>query len=239
MSWKMPPLLASEEWCTVPFAISGKTAYDLLDDIFLQVPAAVILRTRWKGLVASGMDRDAEMLAPEVAAAGRVLLRKLDAWWNEHIEEINNGSAHRHISPPLSPSDPESSPSPTSNFVVPKIFNDTFHAQTISKFNAICMAAFGMIRLVSTGVDFRKEITLHGESILSAYRYHERAGVAHTGAISMLHQLIVLYYQAVTRKQREAAKSALLTWGKPRGIGKFVGGTVAASPSGYGRLETS
>ena len=83
-----------------------------------------------------------------------------------------------------------------------------------------------MLRLVSRQVGYGTEIAAHGESILSAFRYQERAGAAHTGVIAMLHPLTVLSFLAVDRRQRDAARKAMLAWGRARGVGKFVEGNM-------------
>ena len=191
----------------------------------------MILARKYKSLLADGMAQRAEALSTQVNTACRTILDNLDTWWLQHSEAMKDGSAGEYTSPPSSPwhSHPpylethtEGPKGPTSNFVIPQTFSDTYHASSVAKFNSICIIVFSVLRGMSNTPIHGAEITVHGDSILSATRYHERAGVAHTGSISMLHQLMVLYYQAVNKRQREAAKAAVIRWGKPRGVGRFV-----------------
>ncbi|KAL8796936.1 MAG: hypothetical protein Q9195_000707 [Heterodermia aff. obscurata] len=222
ISWTEPPIISNEEWCTVPFAIHGKDAYDSIDDVFLKVPQCVILRTRYQGLVASGRAEEADMLAPELEAAAGDLLERLDKWWFEWVHELNEPWTQ---SPPTTTS--PSSPTSTTKFVAPKTFQSTFNASTIARFSSTSLIAYGMLRLVSLQKnDYAAEITAHGNSILSAFQYQERAGAAHTGVIAMLHPLVVLSFLAVSRRQRDAARAAMLVWGRARGVGKFVEGNI-------------
>ena len=202
--------------------MQGKDPYDCIDDVFLQVPKCVILRTRYQGLVASGMIEEADMLAPELEAAGRNLLERLDKWWFEYSHELNEPWTQSPINLQSSSNHRAGSPSLTTKFVAPKTFQSTFNASTIARFSSTSLIAYGMLRLVSKKAEYGNEITAHGDCILSAFQYQERAGAAHTGVLAMLHPLVVLSFQAVNRRQRDAAKNAILVWGRARGVGKFV-----------------
>ena len=178
------------------------------------------------------MIAEADMLAPDLEVAGRNLLERLDKWWVEHVHELNEPWTQ---SPNISQSPPNhraGTPISTAKFTVPKTFQSTFNASTIARFSSTSLIAYGMLRLVLKKAEYGQEITTHGNSILSAFQYQERAGAAHTGVIAMLHPLIVLYFQAVNRRQREAARNAMLAWGRARGVGKFVEGNIRdhASP---------
>lgn len=172
------------------------------------------------------MIEEADMLAPELEAAGRILLEMLDKWWFEHVHELNEPWTQSPISSMSTPVHRAGSPCQTTKFVAPKTFQSTFNASTIARFSSTSLIAYGMLRLVSKKAEYGKEITTHGDSILSAFQYQERAGAAHTGVIAMLHPLIVLYFQAVSRRQRDAARNAMLAWGRARGVGKFVEGNI-------------
>ena len=172
------------------------------------------------------MIEEADMLAPKVEAAGRDLLERLDKWWFEHVHELNEPWTQSPIISQTPPSHRAGSPSSTTNFMVPKTFQSTFNASTVARFSSTSLIAYGMLRLVSKKAEYGQEITAHGNCILSAFQYQERAGAAHTGAIAMLHPLIVLSFQAVNRRQRDAARNAMLAWGRARGVGKFVEGNI-------------
>ncbi|KAL8715200.1 MAG: hypothetical protein Q9220_001158 [cf. Caloplaca sp. 1 TL-2023] len=206
-SWKSPPALESNEWCTIPFLIRSKTAYDLLDDISMQVPRCLILRHRFRDLKDSGKLREAEHLAPELES---------------HVHEIDEDPVSTDailLSSSQSRAEPRDA---TRNFTIRYKYSNTAHATTIARFNTLCLIALGAMRQLSSMTKYSDEITTHCDSILAAVQYHECAGAAHTGAISMLHPMIVAFHQAVSRKQRIAIRNALRAWGKPRGVDKFI-----------------
>ena len=172
------------------------------------------------------MIDEANMLAPELEAAGRNLLEMLDKWWFEHVHELNEPWTQSPINSLSTPNHRAGSPSLTTKFVAPKTFQSTFNASIIARFSSTSLIAYGMLRLVPKKAEYGNEITAHGNCILSAFQYQERAGAAHTGVIAMLHPLVVLSFQAVNRRQRDAARNAMLAWGKARGVGKFVESNV-------------
>ena len=168
------------------------------------------------------MIEEADMLAPELDFAGRNLLERLDKWWFEHVHELNEPWTQFPNTSQPSQSHRAGTPSPTASFFVPKTFQSTFNASIVARFSSTCLIAYGMLRLISKKAEYGTEITTHGNSILSAFQYQERAGAAHTGVLAMLHPLTVLYFQTVNRRQRDAARTAMLAWGRARGVGKFV-----------------
>ncbi|KAL8949234.1 MAG: hypothetical protein Q9222_004642 [Ikaeria aurantiellina] len=220
--WKSPPAIESKDWCTIPFLIRGKTAHDLVDDISMQVPCCLILRHRYGEAISSGRIKDAEKIAPDLEAAGQNMLNELNTWWEQHIHEIDEDPSNIGTILPSRSRTGTPNANATRNFIIRYSYNSTAHASTIARFNALCLIALGAMRQLSSMTEYGDEITTHGDSILAAVQYHERAGAAHTGAISMLHPMIMAFHQAVSRKQRMALRNALRVWGKPRGVGKFV-----------------
>ena len=169
------------------------------------------------------MIEEADMLAPELEATARDLLDRLDKWWFEHSHELNEPWTQSPTTFQSAPNHRAGSPNLTTKFfAAPKTFQSTFNASTIARFSSTSLIAYGMLRLVSKKAEYAKEITAHGDCILSAFQYQQRAGAAHTGVLAMLHPLVVLSFQAANRRQRDAAKNAILVWGRARGVGKFV-----------------
>ncbi|KAI4267265.1 MAG: hypothetical protein L6R38_008328 [Xanthoria sp. 2 TBL-2021] len=220
--WKRPPIIASEEWCNIPFSIHGKAIYDLLDDILIQLPACHILRRDYEALEKYGTSQEIERLALEVEAAGRALLHKLDIWWSVYGHISHDRSFDERVCPPLPINIHTDPPSGTFDFFPNKSFGGSWHAQKIAQFNAISIGGFGLLNL-ATKKSYTKEITAHGESILAAVSFDQDCNVGNTGSTSMLFPLIVLYHHSTSnRRLQVATKAALHAWSKPRGVNKFV-----------------
>ena len=215
-------MIASEEWCTTPFSIHGKTVYDLLDDILIQLPACHILRRDYEALEKYGTSEEIARLALKVEAAGRALLHKLDLWWSVHGHTSHNRPFDECVCPQLPIDSRIARPGGTFDFSPQKLFSGSRHAQKIAQFNAINLTGFGLLYL-STKKSYPKELTAHGESILAAVSFDQDCNVGHTGSTSMLFPLITLYYySAADRRLQAATKTALHDWSKPRGVSKFV-----------------
>ncbi|CAO1604852.1 hypothetical protein XANCAGTX0491_008392 [Xanthoria calcicola] len=220
--WERPPVIASEEWCKTPFIIHGKTAYDLLDDILIQLPACHILRRDFEALGKYGTSEEIARLVLKVEAAGRALLHKLEMWWSVHGHTSHKRPFDERVCPQLPIDTRIDRPGGTFNFSPQKLFSSSRHAQKIAQFNAISLAGFGLLYL-ATKKSYRKELTAHGESILAAVSFDQDCNVGRTGSTSMLFPLITLYYYSTADRRLQAAtKTILHAWSKPRGVSKFV-----------------
>lgn len=239
MSWRKPPVLASEIWCTVPFEQRPKTIVDVLDDILFQLPACFSLRSNWRDLT-EALDPGAGALKEQIKAMSQDLKSKLDWYWGyygEHLQGIKELDKSELGNLPSIFTVPRKSLTSKSRFACPRAFRDTFAAQMIAKFSAGSLIAYGLLRSMRINNDgFEKEIDAHGDSILAAAACHESSGPSHSGCISMIFPLRCLVIEAVSDVQRAGAQEALNTWGKRRGVEKICSLQISTPPSDRRRL---
>ena len=224
MTWEKPPALASDAWCTIPFEHRPKTILDVLDDILFQFPPVYALRKRWLDLT-EALDPEASAVREQVKAASFELLSKLSWFWS-HFGEHLQGKLTLDMSDgmrfPTIFDRPMLSPSVETAFRIPTSYRDTFAAQTIGKYNAGAIIAYGLLRSITPmNEGYNNEINLHGESIMAAVAYHEASGPSHSGCISMIFPMRSLIVVTRSDPLREAAKEAILKWGRRRGVGKI------------------
>ncbi|KAI4194096.1 MAG: hypothetical protein LQ350_007963 [Teloschistes chrysophthalmus] len=221
LSWDTAPALASEAWCTIPYAHRPKTIIDVLDDILLQIPACYILRSRWRDLTAA-LHPDADAVETEVTTMAQELKSKLDGFWGYYGDHLLGLKEFDLSDFENTFDDVPRSRADAAEFSLPVEFPDVFSAEIIARYNAGCLLICGLLRSMdSSGDSYGAEMKAHGETILSAVEYHEQLGPSHSGCISMIFPLRSLIVQAQSEDQRKAAQRAIITWGERRGIVKL------------------
>lgn len=219
MSWKQPPALASEEWCTVPYSIRPKTPIDALDTILLQFSACYALRTRWRDMIETS-DPEANAVRAQVKIEAETLLSRLDWFWGNYGDWLQSSDS-LHGGPPPEAAEPPLSLRKGSTFTSPTGFRDTFAARVVAEYNTGNILMYGVLRSIHPMMyRFEEEITLHGESILQAVEYHEKCGCA-CGSRSIILPMKQLIMDATSEAQREQAQTALRRWGERRGIAQL------------------
>lgn len=219
LGFERPVAFASEDWCRIPFKTNGKTPFDKIVDILLQIPGTQVLRQKMGSLRKSN-ESCSEPLRKTLEDQASQLLSRLARFWQENSEVINASYNHgRFFEASGFEHDAE-------DWVIeeskPGHFYDTFAATNIALYDATCvltnaLAVEAMPISVSTK-PYKRKIAIHCASILSIAACLESKGPSSGGSLIMVFPIKTVCRATPCYSQRKQATDALERWGASRGI---------------------
>jgi hypothetical protein len=212
MTIEEPSPFAAEEWCTIPFDVYPKTAFDVLIDILLQLPSCL---SSFNEMRKQAGSRASKKLREEVIAQARRIISDLNRFWNQHKAQIDPNYDRRW----LCNLDVDLGHVCGSSTVYSTPFQSPFMATFTALYDTASMLGLRYLgAALGTPESYKNRITMHAESILAAVAYHESSGLFSGGTFNMVFPLKIVCILAPSESQRNIAQQALLTWGANRGV---------------------
>ena len=216
MTYAQPSILASEEWCTVPYLQQGKRPLDKLGDILLQFPRIYAARNNMRKQRAQ--ERLSDPLGYNVETQAQELITRLQTYWQECRDLISPGYDYSNFA------ERTNFETVSSKWIieitVPITYRDPFVATSVAMYDAATVLANSLVwQSGARSIElYKQRIVIHCASILQAAVYHESQGPNSGGSIQMVFPLKVICRVTPSDDQRQQAEIALARWGENRGV---------------------
>lgn len=203
LMWEKPSLLASSEWCDIPFALQDKWPRDKLMDIVAQLPACYARRNQLDSF------RNRNLPVSEKAKSGLVsrvadLILRLDDWWRISKNEVDKDYDYAWFSESLDGT-PKSHPS--------RIIScqNTLAATLILLYDQSKIALYSLMEpIFPIQHCFEQRMRLHSASVLAATRYLKTKGGSNSGYATAVLGLRLVYSHSPSECQRKEAQEILV-----------------------------
>lgn len=198
-------MLASSEWCEIPFALVDKSPHDRLMDIIAQLPGCYAHRNQLVSL------RNRNLPIPEKAQSGlaaRVvdLILQLDDWWRVSRSEVDDNFDYAEFSESL-----DGTPTSQASRVIP--YRSNLAATLILLHDLSKIALYSIIvPIFPIQRFFEQRMRLHSASVLAATRYLKIQGNSISGYASAVLSLQIVCSHSPSECQRKEAREALMDW---------------------------
>lgn len=212
--------MSSDLWCTIPFLKHKKSPFDRVNDVLLQVPECMELRTGMMDAEAQGLNERHEMLRDSLYNMALGLLSRLEVYWELYKEEVDTHYDHDQY---FEVTDFSSNPQ---DWIITAPDDVDFHnantATIIPHFDAATVLMSGFLTASSptehAKLANRKRKAIHCASILEAVSWHNKQGPMSGGDHSIVVELKIVLRLSPSEVQMEKARELLARWGKERGV---------------------
>jgi hypothetical protein len=206
MTLGKPSLLATSEWCTVPFVRHPKTPFDRLVDILLQLPSIFSDHLVITSKDSTVSDRQGFIADHQNKING--LLTEL-----ENFGEENKS----YLQPLYSKCFWKSGNPLTFNTEDLPLFDSTFQATVAAYYHAANLCCLRYLGAVLGGHDYEEQMNIHAILVISCAGFHKAVGAYSGGTFNMIFPLKIACMMSPCPRVKNYATEVLRLWEEQRG----------------------